>query len=94
MHLHTQPLVVAHNSQSAATSVYCFETVLLGLLEMRGFDLIQARVHRKWAKLPGQTVDGMVLQAFPQGGTEQQALAVLHEALSTLKASLPPIQFV
>lgn len=76
------------------TSVYCFEAVLLGLIQMRGFDLIQARIHRKWAKLPGQTVDGMVLQAFPHGGNEQQAQVVLHEALSTLKASLPPIQFV
>lgn len=74
-------------------SVYCFEAIMLALLEKRGFSIIQARVRNKWAKLPGQQVDGVALQAFPAGGTAELATQVLTERLAQLKASLPPICF-
>ena len=35
------------------TWVYSFEAVLLGLMNKRGFGVMQARM-RNWAKLPGQ----------------------------------------
>ena len=75
------------------TSVYCFESIMLALLEKRGFSIIQARVRNKWAKLPGQQVDGVVLQAFPADGTADFATQVLTERLAKLKATLPPISF-
>ncbi len=73
--------------------VYCFEAVMLALLEKRGFSIIQARVRNKWAKLPGQQVDGVVLQAFPANGTEELAIQVLSDRVGRLKVSLPPICF-
>lgn len=75
------------------TSVFCFEAILLGLIKSRGFGLVQARVLNKWAKLPGQKVDGIVMQAFPVGGTEEFATRVLSDRLMELKVSLQTIQF-
>ena len=74
-------------------TVYCFEAVMLGLLQKRGFSIVQARVLNKWNKLPGQQVDGVTLKAFPTGGTAVQATKVLSEHLAQLRAGLPPIQF-
>lgn len=75
------------------TSIYCFEAIMLALLQKRGFSVIQARVLNKWSALANQQVDGVVAKAFPIGGTSEHAEAVLREHLSLLRASLPPIHF-
>lgn len=75
------------------TSFLCFETVMLALLEKRGFGIVQARVLNKWAKLPGQQVDGVILKAFPPGGDAEFAIKVLQGHLDVLQISLPPLQF-
>jgi hypothetical protein len=74
-------------------SFFCFEAVMLGLLKKRGFSIIQARVLNKWAKLKGQQFDGVILKAFPVGGTADLATQVLTEHLAQLRAALPPLQF-
>lgn len=81
------------NGRLGETSVYCFEAVMLALMRKRGFDVIRARVLNKWAKLPGQQVDGVMLDAFPEGGTEDVAEQVLRGRLNGLKAAMPPIHF-
>ncbi len=75
------------------TSVLCLEALLLGLLEKRGFSVLQARVRNKWVKAAAEDVDNVVLQAFPAGGTAEQAERILKERLGHLRASLPPIPF-
>lgn len=75
------------------TSVFCFEAIFLGLLKKRGFSIMRARVQNKWAKLPGQKVDGVVERAFPEQGDAELAERVLAEELALLRVGLPPIQF-
>jgi hypothetical protein len=84
---------VALQERLQDASVYCFEAVLLGLIQKRGFSVIQARVRNKWARLQGQPLDGVVLQAFPAAGTAEHAMGVLNERLAELRATLPPIWF-
>jgi hypothetical protein len=79
------------------TSVLCLESILLGLLEKRGFSVIQARVQNKWIKSAasvGDTVDPFVLQAFPAcGGSLDDAENALRERLATLKVRLSQFSF-
>lgn len=75
------------------TSVFCFEAVMLALMRKRGFSVVQARILNRWSQLPGQSIDGVMLQAFPVGGTEDLAEGVLSDRFAELKAALPPIQF-
>jgi len=75
------------------TSVYCFEAIMLGLIQNRGFGIVQARIHHKWTKLEGQPVDEVISKAFPETGTVEHAVNVLEEHLAQLKARLPPLQF-
>jgi hypothetical protein len=79
------------------TTVLCLESILLGLLEKRGFNLVQARVRNKWAKSAasvGDAVDPFVLQAFPAtGGSADEAANLLGERLATLKVRLSQLWF-
>lgn len=79
------------------TTVLCLESILLGLLEKRGFSAIQARVRNKWvqsAALVGDTVDPFVLEVFPAtGGSADDAVAALGERLATLKLRLSQFSF-
>lgn len=80
------------------TTVLCLESILLGLLEKRGFSVVQARVQNKWVKSAasaGDTVDPFVLQAFPAtGGAADAAAKSLEERLATLKVRLSQLSFV
>lgn len=80
------------------TTVLCLESILLGLLEKRGFSVVQARVQNKWSKSAasnGDTVDPFVLQAFPAtGGSADDAAKSLRERLATLKVRLSQLSFV
>ncbi|MDO9235738.1 MAG: hypothetical protein Q7U28_06845 [Aquabacterium sp.] len=73
------------------TSIFCFEAIMLGLLEKRGFSVMQARIHNKWANIPGQKVDGVIEVAFPPSGTEEHAKKTLRSAVNHLKVRLPPL---
>lgn len=79
------------------TTVLSLESILLGLLEKRGFSVIQARIQNKWVKsaaLVGGTVDSFVLEAFPvTGGSAEYATKVLRERLTTLKVRLSQLSF-
>lgn len=75
------------------TSIFCFEAIVLALLQKRGFGILQARINNKWAKLAGQQVDGVISRAFPLGGSEELARTVLSEHLATLRVGLPQLQF-
>ena len=74
------------------TTVLCLESILLGLLKKRGFNVLQSRVRNKWlrsAALVGDTVDPFILQLFPDtGGSADDAAAVLIVRLATLKVRL------
>lgn len=83
----------ALRSRLQETTIFCFEAVMLALLQKRGFGIIQARVLNKWSKLSDQQVDGVMLKAFPADGSADLAERVLREHLDRLRASLPPIQF-
>lgn len=80
------------------TSVLCLESILLGLLEKRGFNVVQARVLNKWiisADSVGDTVDPFVLQAFTTpGGSADTATELLVERLATLKVRLSQLSIV
>lgn len=78
-------------SRLDATSIYCFESVMIALLKSRGFSVMQARVL-KWSRSVPQ-IDGVALQAFPAGGTVDDANRVLNDHFSRLRISLPPIAF-
>lgn len=80
-------------SRLAETGVYCFEAVFLALLRRRGFSIMRAKVHNKWAKLTSQQVDGLIAAAFPADGTAEHAEKTLTDELARLRVSLPPIQF-
>lgn len=79
------------------TTVLCLESILLTLLDKRGFSVIQARVRNKWitaAASVGDTVDPIVLQAFPTtGGSADDAAEALREQLATLKVRLSQFSF-
>ena len=79
------------------TKVQCFESILLGLLDKRGFSVLQARIWNKWstaATLIGDTIDPFVLDAFPKsGGCSEDAAKALKERLATLKIRLSQISF-
>lgn len=75
------------------SSIYCFEAIFVGLLRKRGFSIMQARVRNKWAKLPGQQLDGLIERAFPVDGDAQLAEKTLNEELAYLRTKLPPLQF-
>ncbi|RYG85374.1 MAG: hypothetical protein EON58_23090 [Alphaproteobacteria bacterium] len=78
------------------TTVLCLESILIGLVAKRGFNVVQARV-RKWVKSAasvGDTVDPFVLEAFPaSGGSAEDADKELGERLATLKARLSQLSF-
>lgn len=80
------------------TNVLCLESIFLGLLEKRGFSVLQARVHNKWMKSAatvGDTVDPLVLEAFPSsGGSADDATKLLRERLATLKVRLSQLTFI
>jgi hypothetical protein len=79
------------------TNVLCLESILLGLLDKRGFSVIQARVRNKWVKaaaLVGDTIDTFVLEAFPPtGGSLEGAVEALGEQLATLRVRLSQLSF-
>lgn len=79
------------------TTVLCLESILIGLVAKRGFNVVQARVQNKWVKSAasvGDTVDSFVLEAFPaSGGSAEGADKELGERLATLKARLSPLSF-
>ena len=79
------------------TTVLCMESILLGLLAKRGFNLVQARIQNKWIKsatFAGDTVDPFVLHAFPAtGGSATNAAELLGERLATLKVRLAQLSF-
>lgn len=80
------------------TSVLCLESIFLGLLEKRGFNVVQARVLNKWivsAGSVGDTVDPFVLQAFAASGSSADiATKLLAERLATLKIRLSQLSIV
>lgn len=79
------------------TNVLCLESILLGLLDKRGFSVMQSRIRNKWAKAAasvGDAVDAFVLEAFPAtGGSADDAAEALEERLATLKVRLSQLSF-
>lgn len=79
------------------TAVLCLESVLLGLLEKRGFSVMQTRIRNRWVKAAlsvGDNVDQFVLDAFPASqGSADAAAEVLGERLSKLKVRLSQFSF-
>lgn len=79
------------------TSVYCLESILLGLLSKRGFSIMHARIWNKWATaaaLAGDKVDSFILEAFPKsGGSQEIAVSTLKERIATLTVRLPQLVF-
>ncbi len=84
-------------SRLQETTVLSLESILLGLLDNRGFSVVHARVRNKWinsASSVGDAVDPFVLDAFPEtGGSAEGAAQALKERLSVLKARLAQISF-
>lgn len=79
------------------TTVLCLESILLGLLEKRGFSVVHARIWNKWvvsATAVGDTVDPFILRAFPETeGSQDDAARSLRERLATLKVRLSQLSF-
>lgn len=79
------------------TNVLCLESIFLGLLATRGFNVMRARVRNKWVQAAasvGDTVDTFVLEAFPTtGGSADDAAEALGERFATLKVRLSNLSF-
>lgn len=71
--------------------VWCFEAIVMLLLEKRGFAIVNARIQ-KWRGLQNCPVDAVMDQAFPAtGGSLDHAQGVLRKFLDALKDRAPMV---
>lgn len=68
------------------SGVWCFETIILRLLEKRGFGIVKARMEN-WRKLQGENMDCVMSSIFSGECTELSVVAELNSRVNGLKAS-------
>ncbi|UUE95338.1 hypothetical protein [Comamonas thiooxydans] len=69
--------------------VWCFEAIILRLLNNRGFSIVNARMQR-WRGLQNCQIDAVIDRAFPlANGSIGHATSVLQNYLSQLRARAP-----
>lgn len=68
------------------STVWCFETIVLRLVQRQGFNIVLARMAR-WRKRQGDKIDKSMSSIFVQGCTEQSVTSGLITSIQALRAS-------
>ena len=69
-----------------SSAIWCFETIILRLVQKRGFGITLARMER-WRKWQGSGMDKVMNAIFADGCTEQSATGELTSRINSLRAS-------
>jgi hypothetical protein len=77
-----------------SSAIWCFETIVLRLMQKQGFSITNARMKR-WRQRQGLAMDDAMAEIFAAGCTEQSVTSELKNRIDSLRASCIglPVQF-
>lgn len=77
-----------------SSAIWCFETIVLKLMQKQGFSITKARMER-WRQRQGSAMDVAMAEIFAAGCTEQSVTSELESRINSLRASCIglPVEF-